>query len=74
MWQNASTETHEQSLQLVQQEVSRAISLSVEAVTREPLPEEMVLLLLRLALAETLRSSVEREVRIETSLAFSFAG
>lgn len=58
MWQNAPAGTNEEILCLVQQEVSRALSLSVEAVTQEPLPEEIVLLLLRLALAESLKSSM----------------
>ncbi|MGD9656263.1 MAG: hypothetical protein AB7U61_01270 [Methylocystis sp.] len=39
---------------VIQREVGMALRLSFEAVTREPLPERMVLLLLRLALAESL--------------------
>ena len=39
---------------VIQREVVMALRLSFEAVTREPLPERMVLLLLQLALAESL--------------------
>lgn len=39
---------------VIQREVGMALRLSFEAVTREPLPERMALLLLRLALAESL--------------------
>ncbi|MFO1102473.1 MAG: hypothetical protein U1E20_06190 [Methylocystis sp.] len=39
---------------VIQREVGMALRLSFEAVTREPLPERMVLLLLQLALAESL--------------------
>ncbi|WP_424362917.1 hypothetical protein [Methylocystis parvus] len=42
-------------------ELQIAIRLSFEAVTEEPLPREMALLLLRLALAELMRSAGGRE-------------
>ena len=53
----------EQAPLLIQRDVGIALRLSFEAVTREPLPEQMALLLLRLALAQSLRvySSSERE-------------
>ncbi len=38
---------------LIQQELGEALRLSFEGVTREPLPDRMVLLLLRLALAQS---------------------
>ena len=44
-----------QASRVIQREVGIALRLSFEAVTREPLPERMALLLLRLALAESLR-------------------
>lgn len=46
---------------LIQREVGRALRLSFEAVTRDPLSEQIVLLLLRMALAEALRSAVLSE-------------
>ena len=46
---------------MMQREVGIALRLSFEAVTREPLPEQMVLLLLRLALAESLGLAAEDE-------------
>ncbi|MGD9540588.1 hypothetical protein [Methylocystis sp.] len=39
---------------VIQREVGIALRLSFEAVTQEPVPERMALLLLRLALAESL--------------------
>jgi hypothetical protein len=42
-------------------ELQIAIRLSFEAVTEEPLPRDMALLLLRLALAELVRSSGRQE-------------
>ncbi|MBI1980492.1 MAG: hypothetical protein HYS63_02810 [Methylocystis sp.] len=45
----------------VQREVGIALRLSFEAVTREPLPERMALLLLRLALAESLGLAAEED-------------
>lgn len=44
---------------VVQREVGIALRLSFEAVTCEPLPERMALLLLRLALAESLGLAAE---------------
>lgn len=46
---------------VIPRELQLAIRLSFEAVTQEPLPREIALLLLRLALAELLRSGGEHE-------------
>jgi hypothetical protein len=46
---------------VIQREVGMALRLSFESVTREPLPERMALLLLRLALAESLGLAAERD-------------
>jgi hypothetical protein len=46
---------------VIQREVGVALRLSFEAVTREPVPERMALLLLRLALAESLRLAAEED-------------
>ncbi|MFO1123870.1 MAG: hypothetical protein U1E25_00310 [Methylocystis sp.] len=46
---------------VIQREVGMALRLSFEAATREPLPERMALLLLRLALAETLGLAPEED-------------
>jgi hypothetical protein len=46
---------------VIQREVGMALRLSFEAVIREPLPEQMVLLLLRLALAESLGLAAEED-------------
>lgn len=67
MWGNAFTEQNEQTPLLVQREVGKALRLSFEAVTREPLSEQIVLLLLRLALAEALRTSIEQEAEREAA-------
>lgn len=61
MSQNAFREQDDRTPLLVQQEVGRALRLSFEAVTREPLSEQIVLLLLRLALSEAMRGAVEQE-------------
>jgi hypothetical protein len=45
----------------VLQELGSSLRLSFEAATRESLPEEMGLLLLRLALAEVLKRAAEEE-------------
>lgn len=44
---------------VIQRDVGIALRLSFEAVTREPLPEQMAILLLRLALAEALGLAFE---------------
>lgn len=44
---------------VIQRDVGIALRLSFEAVTREPLPEQMAILLLRLALAESLGLALE---------------
>jgi hypothetical protein len=46
---------------VIQREVGVALRLSFVAVTREPVPERMALLLLRLALAESLRLAAEED-------------
>lgn len=46
---------------VIQREVGMALRLSFEAATREPLPERMALLLLRLALAESLGLAAEED-------------
>lgn len=51
----------ERDLLTIQREVSLALRLSFEAVVHEPVPEQMTILLLRLALAESLRASVRNE-------------
>lgn len=48
---------------VIQQEIGLALRLSFEATTRQPLPEQMALLLLRLALAEALGIKVEEDNR-----------
>jgi hypothetical protein len=45
----------------IQREVGIALRLSFQAVTREPLPERMALLLLRMALAESLGLTSEED-------------
>ncbi len=46
---------------VIQREVGIALRLSFEAVTSDPLPERMALLLLRLALAESLGLAAEED-------------
>ncbi|MGJ0395797.1 MAG: hypothetical protein ACR65U_06210 [Methylocystis sp.] len=46
---------------VIQREVGMALRLSFQSVTRAPLPERMALLLLRLALAESLGLAPEEE-------------
>jgi hypothetical protein len=46
---------------VIQRQVGVALRLSFEAATREPLPEQMAMLLLRLALAESLNAAVEED-------------
>lgn len=50
---------------VIQREVGMALRLSFESVTREPLPERMALLLLRLALAESLGLAAEKDRKEE---------
>jgi hypothetical protein len=45
----------------VQREIGIAVRLSIDAVTFETLPQEMGLLLIRLALAEVLRDAVAKD-------------
>ena len=52
---------HNQASRVIQREVGIALRLSFEAVTREPLPERMALLLLQLALAESLKLVAEED-------------
>jgi hypothetical protein len=58
---NPNPEHNQDTTLLIQREVGKALRLSFDAVTREPLSEQIVLLLLRLALSEALRASVEEE-------------
>jgi hypothetical protein len=51
----------DQASLVVQREVGMALRLSFAAVTREPLPERMAMLLLHLALAESLRRAAEED-------------
>ncbi len=46
---------------VIQRELGIALRLSFEAVTSDPLPERMALLLLRLALAESLKLVAEED-------------
>ena len=52
---------NDQASLVIQRQVGMALRLSFEAVTREPLPERMAILLLRLALAESVRRAVEED-------------
>jgi hypothetical protein len=63
MSQHPIPEQSAETPMLVQREVGRALRLSFESVTREPLSEQIVLLLLRMALAEALRVAVEEDER-----------
>jgi hypothetical protein len=65
---NAYSDHREETPLLIQREVGEALRLSLDAVTREPLSEQFVLLLLRLALSEALRSAVEEEAEEFTIL------
>lgn len=51
----------DQASLVFQREVGKALRRSFKATTREPLPEQIALLLLRLALAESLRPAVEED-------------
>lgn len=46
---------------VIQRDLGVALRLSLDAAMREPLPEQMAMLLLRLALAELLQASEEIE-------------
>ncbi len=48
---------------LIQQELAKALRMSVRSVIREPLPQRMIILLLRLAFAQTLRATFGRSRR-----------
>jgi hypothetical protein len=54
-------EEDEQARLMIQREAGLALRLSFDAVTCEPLPASMALLLLRLALAQSLRIGFEQE-------------
>lgn len=58
----------DQTSLVIQREVGMVLRLSFEAVVREPLPEQMALLLLRLALAETLRAVDKDEAEGDSPL------
>jgi hypothetical protein len=53
-------ESH-QDLLTAQRELGVAIKLSIDTVTFETLPQEIGLLLIRLAMAEVLRDTIERD-------------
>lgn len=54
----------DQASLVIQREIGMALRMSFESATREPLPEQMALLLLRLALAESLGATVEEDPRM----------
>lgn len=58
----------DQASLVFQRELSRALRRSFRATTREPLPEQIALLLLRLALAESLQPAVEEDENKEEGL------
>ena len=61
---NAPDQTNrrdDQTSLIIQREVGMALRLSFKAATREPLPQQIALLLLRLALAESLQAAVEQD-------------
>lgn len=51
----------DQASLVIQREIGMALRMSFESATRDPLPEQMALLLLRLALAESLGATVEQD-------------
>ncbi len=53
----------EQAALLAQRELAKALRLSVKAVTGEPLPNRMIVLLLRLAFAQTIRATLGKTVK-----------
>lgn len=53
----------DQASLVIQREIGMALRMSFESATRDPLPEQMALLLLRLALAESLGATVEEGPR-----------
>lgn len=57
-------EDDEQSAFRIQREVGIALRLSFETMTSEPLPEQMTLLLLRLALAQAMRMASEDDEQL----------
>jgi hypothetical protein len=63
-----SIKEEDEQASLIQHEVGMALRQSFEAVTSEPLPENIVLLLLRLVLAQSLwvRVGPEREADRKT--------
>jgi hypothetical protein len=48
----------EKQASLLQRELAKALRLSVQAVAHEPLPQRMIILLLRLAFAQTVRATL----------------
>ncbi len=55
-----SNDNEDQSLLFMQRELGRALRLSVGAVAEERLPDRMVMLLLRVALAQSVRAMLGR--------------
>lgn len=51
-----------QEMLVIQQEIGAAMRLSYQSITIEPLPEEIAMLLMRMAMAEVLRNAVEEEL------------
>ena len=52
----------EEQASIIQRELAKALSPSVQGVTDEPLPRRMVILLLRLVWAQTLRAMQAEDV------------
>ena len=58
---NNPIDDDDQASLVIQREVGMALRQSFKAATREPLPQQIALLLLRLALAESLQTAVEED-------------
>jgi hypothetical protein len=58
---NNPIDDDDQASLVIQREVGTALRQSFKAATREPLPQQIALLLLRLALAESLQAAVEED-------------
>jgi hypothetical protein len=56
-------EDEKQASLLFQTELSKAIRATVQAVVHEPLPQRMILLLLRVAFSQTVRATLGRRRR-----------
>jgi hypothetical protein len=58
-----------QALLTIERDVGMALRLSLEAVISAPLPEQITILLLRLALVESVRMSIKAETERERAVA-----